>query len=287
MIPDDASPLPGTEVHLVESRAVADEFKVLLGHCGDTVSSPPATLWLTDANGTFGAAVDVIRGLQLEAHLPPMLVVGIGYRRGPLLDTLDLRTRDLTPTVDPAHSRRLPTQPRTGGAPAFLSFIRDELMPWVGARVSFDPNTTTFFGHSFGGLFGCWTVLSAPTTFTRYICASPSLWWDGHAVPALLDALLDAPLARDVRGRVHLVAGEYEDPAGRHREVAHLPPEPAAAELLSVDLLGDARAFADRLAALRAPGCEVSFETLPGEFHISVAPLALSRGLRAVFDAPR
>jgi len=266
----------------VSSRAVGDEFKVLLGHCGDTRSAPPATLWLTDANGYFGAAVDVIRGAQLEAHLPPMLVVGIGYLRGGLADTLDLRTRDLTPTAAPGTSRRVPVAHPAGGGPAFLEFLRDELKPWVNERIPFDPATTTFFGHSFGGLFGCWTLLTAPDTFSRYLCVSPSLWW-GDGVVTARAATPDAE--RAARARVYLAAGGYEDPAGRRLEAARLPPDPSTEALLAVDLLGEARTFAARLASTR-PELDVTFEELPGEFHITVAPLALSRGLRTVFDAP-
>jgi hypothetical protein len=33
---------------------------------------------LTDANGLFGATVDAIRGMQIVAQLPSLLVVGIG-----------------------------------------------------------------------------------------------------------------------------------------------------------------------------------------------------------------
>lgn len=280
---DDTSPVAGTEVHLVRSRAVGDEFKVLLGHCGDTRSSPPATLWLTDANGYFGTAVDVIRSLQLEAHLPPMLVVGIGYRRGGLADTLDLRRRDLTPTDDPGSVWPGSGPQPAGGGPAFLEFLRDELTPWVHERLPFDPDTTTFFGHSFGGLFGCWTLLTAPDTFARYLCVSPSLWWGDAIVPNLLDT----PGAdRADRARVYLAAGEYEDPVGRRFEIAHLPPDRSTEALIAVDLLDDARTFAARLAVAR-PEYAVTFEELPGEFHITVAPLALSRGLRTLFGAPR
>ena len=40
------------------------------------------------------------RLLQLGAELPPMIIVGIGYKVDTPLETLALRTRDLTPTLD-------------------------------------------------------------------------------------------------------------------------------------------------------------------------------------------
>ena len=42
----------------------------------------------------------------------------------------------------------------------------------------------TYFGHSLGGLFGAHTLLTATSTFDRYICSSPSLWWDNAAIHA-------------------------------------------------------------------------------------------------------
>ena len=95
----------------------------------------PAVLYLTDANGQFGGAVDAIRLMQLSRHLPPLLVVGIGYRVATIADTIHQRTRDLTPSVWPAYARFEPERTEMGGAPDFLAFIRDELMPWVGDAV--------------------------------------------------------------------------------------------------------------------------------------------------------
>ena len=173
---DDESPLGATEVHYLDSERVGDEFKIFVGHCGTQGVDAPAVLYLTDANGQFGGAVDAIRLMQLSRHLPPLLVVGIGYRVPTLADTVEVRTRDLTPSVWPAYARFEPERNRMGGAPQFLSFIRDELMPWVGVQFG-GSNDATYFGHSLGGLFGTYALLHAPDTFTRYVIGSPSLWW--------------------------------------------------------------------------------------------------------------
>ncbi len=72
--PDRHSALAGTEVHHLHSAAVDAGFKIFIGHCGPAGEDPTATLYLTDANGAFGSAVDAIRSMQLMAHLPPMLL---------------------------------------------------------------------------------------------------------------------------------------------------------------------------------------------------------------------
>ena len=85
---DDRSPLAGTEVHYLRSEHVGDEFKIFVGHCGGSDGAAPVVLYVTDANGMFASAVDIVRLMQLSAHLPPILVVGIGYRMGALEDTV-------------------------------------------------------------------------------------------------------------------------------------------------------------------------------------------------------
>src|SRR5262245_17002328 len=129
---DDGLVLTSTEVHILRSTSIGDDFKIHVGRCGldsaheDTqVDAPVPVLYVTDANGFFGAAVDMIRSMQLSRQLPPMLVVGIGYRRGDLGSTVDIRGRDLTPSVDKLYDRVYPGRLPTGGARRFLDFLRD------------------------------------------------------------------------------------------------------------------------------------------------------------------
>jgi hypothetical protein len=45
--------------------------------------------------------------------------------------------------------------------------------------------------------------------------------------------------------------------------------------------------FASALESRGYPSLQVVSQVFPDEFHITVAPLTLSRGLRWLFDAPR
>jgi len=282
---DDNSPLAGTEIHYLQSAAVGDEFKIFVGHCGDTGEQPAAVLYLTDANGQFGAAVDVVRSLQLDQHLPPMLIVGIGYRMGGIIDTIAIRTRDLTPTVDDDYARLVPAQSEMGGAPRLLQFIRTELMPWVAERYNVDAAGAAYFGHSLGGLFGCYVLLHASDTFGRYAISSPSLWWH-------FDAMFDMEAAYagahdDLPARVFFAIGAFEDEAGRHREVERLSAEiQALARARPIDMVADTLRMVERLDSRGYPSLELESIVFPEEFHITVWPLSLSRALRHLFDAP-
>ncbi|MGZ4736735.1 MAG: alpha/beta hydrolase, partial [Acidimicrobiia bacterium] len=191
-MPDISSPLADTEVHALHSAATDGAFKIFVGHCDTRSRKAVSTLYLTDANGLFGAAVDAIRLMQLAQHLPPMLVVGIGYPVGALAEATARRTKDLSPSDDDKYAHLFPERPEMGGAPALLEFIRAELIPWVEASYNVEPGDATFFGHSLAGLFGTYALLTQPDTFRRYAIGSPSLWWNDGIATSIEQAYADA-----------------------------------------------------------------------------------------------
>jgi hypothetical protein len=282
---NDGSPLADTEVHHLRSEHVGDEFRIFVGQCGARDGEVPAALYVTDANGLFGGAVDTVRLMQLSAHLPPLLVVGIGYRRGAIHDTLAVRTRDLTPTVDAGYGRMFPDQSRMGGAGRFLAFIRDELKPWVRLRYAVDPDHAAYFGHSMGGLFGTYALLTEPTTFQRYGIGSPSLWWDHDAILEHEAAYAEAH--RDLPAKAFFAIGADEDHDGRQREASRLAAdERAKAGLRYIDMVADTDRMVAALRGRHYPSLEIDQVVLPGEFHVTVPFLNLSRSLRYLFNAP-
>jgi uncharacterized protein len=283
---NDQSPLADTEVHYLRSEHVGDEFKIFVGHCGTADAAPPAVLYVSDANGLFASAVDIVRFMQLSAHLPPLLVVGIGYRMGGIGETVVVRTRDFTPTYDPSFLRVFPAMTMMGGADRFLTFIRDELKPWVQSRYRVDADDAAYFGHSMGGLFGTYVLLTEPDTFRRYGIGSPSLWWAGDMMFAYEASYADAHA--DLAAKVFFSVGEHEDHDGRQREVMRLSAEERApAALRYVDMLADTERMVALLRSRNYPSLEIDSVVLPDEFHITVQHLNLSRSLRSLFDAPR
>ena len=123
-------------------------------------------VYVSDANGAFGLTVDIVRHLQLGGHLPPLVVVGIGYPVALLRQTLAPRTRDLTPTVSPVMTDGAGDVVASGGAAAFLAFVADELQPWVRERLPVGPDAV-YVGHSLGGLFGASTLFERPAHVPR------------------------------------------------------------------------------------------------------------------------
>jgi predicted alpha/beta superfamily hydrolase len=134
---NDDSPLTDTELHYLRSEHVYDAFKVVIGHGGSPDSGALPVLYFGDIAWNFGMAVDITRLLRF-AHMPDILVVGVGSRTADDDENERLRGRDFTPSVDPASAGTDPEM--TGGADRFLAFLRDELRPWA--------NTTTLHPHT-------------------------------------------------------------------------------------------------------------------------------------------
>jgi ferri-bacillibactin esterase len=256
-----------TEVHDLWSDAVQDTFRVFVGRCGP---EPEVVLFVTDGNGLFGLAVDTIRMMQIPALLPSMLVVAVGYPNAETLaDTIAIRGRDLTPT--PAS-----WLPASGGAWAFIRFLRTELFPWVTARQPAAMATKLYFGHSLGGLFGTYVLLSEPDAFDGYVISSPSLWWEHHA-PAAWEGARAAD-HDDLAARAYFGIGALETDAGRRLEGTNLPDghvfKPVATRL---DMVADLLRFT---AALRRRGYPSLDVVGVDVFHATAPGTVLSHGLR-------
>jgi hypothetical protein len=61
-------------------------------HARGSIEPAPRTAGDDSPLGDFGAAVDIVRSMQLSDHLPPLLVVGVGYRVATFAETLPMRT---------------------------------------------------------------------------------------------------------------------------------------------------------------------------------------------------
>jgi predicted alpha/beta superfamily hydrolase len=133
-----------------------------------------AVLYMTDAGTNVNEIGSTIDFLADNNFMPPLIVVGIANTD---------RNRDLTQshagvkhsdgTVDPI--------PTSGGADKFLDFIQTELVPEIEKRYATHPYRI-FAGHSLGGLFGVYALVSRPGLFNACIATSPSLWWDDFRV---------------------------------------------------------------------------------------------------------
>ncbi|HZX56577.1 MAG TPA: alpha/beta hydrolase-fold protein [Ilumatobacteraceae bacterium] len=275
-MPDVAPPpsaLGDVDIYDLASAEVGDTFRVFVGRCGEV---PHALLLVTDANGMFGMAVDTVRLMQLPGLVPPMLVVGVGYpAAATIVETVEIRARDLTPTQTSRFEG-------SGGGDAFLGFIRRELLPWIAERAQTSFAPTIYFGHSLGGLFGAHALLSEGATFDHWIISSPSLWWDHHVMFERERSY--AAAHTDLTAGVWFGIGGEETDEGRRREGANLPyGHPMRPARTHLDMVADMTHFVDALRDRGYPSLTIDADIYPDEFHATVAPVVLSRGLRKIF----
>lgn len=131
--------LHGSEVHVLHSDAVGDDFELSVFPPLVPVDGPVPVVYCTDATLTVGMAADVVRLLQGGGEIPPVRLVCVGYPIGDdLTQFVRLRTRDFMPTSDPVREAGMSAtggdEVRGGGAGAFLQFLTSELHPWVEAN---------------------------------------------------------------------------------------------------------------------------------------------------------
>ncbi len=126
-------------------------------------------VYLLDGPGHFISVVGMINQLSTingNTLCPEMIVVGIENT---------IRTRDLTPTTTAVG----PQAENSGGGEKFISFLKEELMPYVEANYPTQPYRM-LIGHSFGGLTAMYTLLHHTALFNAYIAIDPSMWWDNR-----------------------------------------------------------------------------------------------------------
>jgi len=266
------STIDGSQRYVIPSTKSRSRYQIDVLRVNSTVAPVPEgyrlpVIYVLDGNTLFPLVAEMVNlNASFSKALPAVLVVSIGYPADPALNRADnikeqlsKRTRDLSPPTTLAKS----APPGSGGAADFLAFINDDLMPFIGGRYTVDRNDQTLIGHSLGGLFTVYAFLNAPDIFTRYIVASPSLFWDEHA----LIKQSGTPAIGGGRGprRLFVSVGGLE-----------------TKERMGEDMIGDARDFVSALERQNVPGLTVSFQLFPDENHISVIPGALMRGLREV-----
>ncbi|KAK4161123.1 Alpha/Beta hydrolase protein [Cladorrhinum sp. PSN259] len=128
------------------------------------------TVYVTDGNALAMTAAELLkRRKPVDASQPDTLVVGIGYALTDNVYALTQRSIDFGAPI--------PGDPVPWGADDFIDFIDASLRPWV--RDTVFPGVTftrdALYGHSSGGLFVTYALITKPDLVDTFIAASPSL----------------------------------------------------------------------------------------------------------------
>ncbi|AXB78839.1 alpha/beta hydrolase [Novosphingobium sp. P6W] len=247
-------------------------------------------LFVLDADMSFALAAEIARLRGTAGVHATAMVVGVGYG-AEVREMAKLRTADLTPPLSEAGKETLGgltsmIGEMDGGAESFLTFLEDTLKPEILERypeASLDDHV--LFGHSLGGLFAAYALLTRPHAFSTFLVASPSLWWDGFAVLKHFSAFREKLKVLDVQPRTFVcVGGKEQDPPTKTSPLLAMTIEQMQAFVLQARMVDAAAEFAVALeeAGLRA----VTQTTFPDEDHTSVVPPAIMRGLTLAVTRP-
>jgi predicted alpha/beta superfamily hydrolase len=207
-------------------------------------------IYLLDGEMYFHFASGIAGFLASDDRMPNMLLVGIVSG-----DTAH-RTHDLTPPSTAEADNRF--SPGNGGAEAFLSFVADELIPFIDKTYRTRPYRL-LIGHSFGGLLGVYALTTKPALFNAYIVADPSLYWNDESVVARAEAFLSD--TKSLQADFYMTASSD---SGR---------VPGAVARLNTALGKSVPA-----------GFRWNFDWMKQEDHLSIPLPSIYRGLETIFE---
>lgn len=260
------------------SKAAGKEFRVFIRV--PKTPPPPSgfpVVYVLDGNWYFTLAEQIATLQANTGELPPAVIVGVGYPVNNEREVSTRRLADLAPPTSPRLSER-GSFSRNGGegsTASFLTFLTEELRPFVLAHAPAGRDCETLFGHSLGGLFALQTMFTHPETFTSYVIASPSIWWDDRSVLEL-EAAFEARLEDGLPARALVTVGGVEQSGRSEASV----PTAIAARRAASRMVDNMRELVERLSRYRSSNFVLDSMVVEDEAHNSSVPAALTRGLR-------
>lgn len=231
----------------------------------DTTVTPQRypVLYLLDGDAHFHSVTGLIQilgtGVNGTYVVPEMIVVAIP-------NTKD-RMRDMTPTRTGVgfDNKPMPGLETSGGMPAFLSFIRDELIPKVEQSYRTIPYRV-FVGHSLGGITAIHALYTMPEVFQAYVAIDPSLWWDNSL------------LLRQAKGK--MANARWDGRALYVAQANTLSPD----DTVTNPHFGAITQFDTQVKAYKPAGLRYAFKYYEQDDHGSVPMMAEYDALRFIFD---
>jgi predicted alpha/beta superfamily hydrolase len=185
----------------LDSKVLGEERQIMVylppGY-GQTTTKYPV-LYLLDGRAHFQHASSTVQFLSRNGRIPQMIVVAIV--------NVD-RTRDFTPTT-------MENRPKSGGFKKFITFIQDELFPYIEENYRTVPYRL-LEGHSLGGMFSLHVLLNYPSMFQAHFAMSPYIMWDDNYV--LNETIEKMQTPPDFKNFLYITLGDeenYVEPLGK------------------------------------------------------------------------
>ncbi|TPN82764.1 alpha/beta hydrolase [Aquimarina algicola] len=250
--------IKGTEVHSIKStiNQKSYELYVKLPKSYSSSDKQYPILILTDSDYAFPLVTSITRRLNVEEFI----TVGISYSKDdkPTVS----RTRDYTPTYSPNEPRGHSKESRlaSGKADDFISFIKNDIFPFLEEMYRIDNSKKVFAGQSFGGLLASYMLVTTPNLFEYYLAGSPSLWYDNQCLNGFEEVYYNSH--KNMKANVFLCIGEEEEKSNM------------VAEMLD---------FEKRLLSRNYSDLNIKTVIIPDEDHLSVYPSFITKGILYAF----
>lgn len=208
-------------------------------------------IYLLDAEVMLGLVSSIVTGMIWDQVFPNCLIIGVGHAVSTHAEWAKLRDVDFTPEEDPD------VQPPKRAAD-FLSFIKNELIPFVEKTYPADPADRCLGGYSGSGEFALYTLLHDPELFQRYFIGS-AIW------PSMLPHYLSyeeqlAGRRKSLPVRAFFSVGELEE-----------------------DQLPCLHPFMAALTRRNYEGFHLDWKVIEGAKHATAGPIAVSLGFRQLY----
>lgn len=203
-------------------------------------------IYVTDGEWAMNLFSFIYKFAQDENYVPPAIIVAIPNK---YINNKNQRGRDFLP-VD------VSGQAKSVGAGNFLSFIKNELIPYINNKYPTN-GTNSIYGHSYGGVFVLYTLLTEPQLFKAYYTSDAPFSWNKDYLIKMAGRKLK-----------NLPAGKFFWGAGREQDYK----EQGTGRL-------------DSLLKLKAPkGLHWKMVVYKNETHNSVRLKAIYDGLKFVYS---
>lgn len=241
----DAITIGTWRTHTSERLGETRRLNIGLPSDYDTSDAFYPVLYLLDGPLHFHHTTGLTRFLAQEDVAPGIIVVAVGNTN---------RTRDMTP---PTRDTDNPWAASAGGADDFITYFRDELIPFIDGEYRTHPYRV-LVGHSFGGLFALHALIHEPDVFDAYLAISPSLWWDDQALVEQAESSFSA--TDDLNKTLYMTMGSEGG-----------------------DMLGGMLKLQDVMTEYRPRGFEWRARVMNDETHTSTPYRSTQEGLQYIF----
>ena len=267
---------------LLASKLTGRTYRIQVMAVGDAPAAGYVPVYVLDGDMMFPTAASAAYTYYNHAKdngAQPLLIVGIGYDNGKMLD-IPMRSLDYTPPMD-ARGNISASQPKRGEADVFLRMIQSELKPLLQQQYRLQADKATLMGHSYGGVLALYALMQHPNDFSHYVISSPSMWWNEGALQTLPDSYLQ-PLLKSKQDKfVRISVGEYEQTASPYVDANG----ERAKILAEKQMVNKVDAMAKRLQALPNKHLRVESQHYPAETHTGAMFRAVLDGIKFTYHA--